>query len=119
MWVLSITCREAAEELLQQYSDVVRWTLLTAGGYECQEQEGNYMIAFLSAATAVEWALLVQEALLEVKWSIQVWLQRKQQQQWPACAEAADSTGKGVSASCVVNLSALQHQRQHDYSCLR
>jgi len=64
--------REAAEQLLQQYSDVVRWTLLVAGGYECQEQEGSYMIAFTSAAAAVEWALLVQEALLEVNWSKQV-----------------------------------------------
>eukprot|EP00775_Hariotina_reticulata_P012684 gene12684-12814_t len=63
--------RAAAEQLLQQYSDVVRWTLLVAGGYECQEQEGNYMIAFASAAAAVEWALLVQEALMEVNWSKQ------------------------------------------------
>lgn len=58
--------------MLQQYSDVIRWTLLVAGGYECQEQEGNYMIAFDAAGAALEWALLVQEALLEVDWSKQV-----------------------------------------------
>jgi hypothetical protein len=64
--------RLAAQEMLQQYSDVVRWTLLVAGGYECQEQEGNYMIAFHSAAAALEWALLLQEALMEVNWSNEV-----------------------------------------------
>jgi hypothetical protein len=58
--------------MLQHYSDVVRWTLLVAGGYECQEQEGNYMIAFHSAAAALEWALLLQEALMEVNWSNEV-----------------------------------------------
>lgn len=51
---------------------MVRWTLLVAGGYECQEQEGNYMIAFDSPAAALEWALLVQEALMDVNWSKQV-----------------------------------------------
>eukprot|EP00775_Hariotina_reticulata_P012686 gene12686-12816_t len=64
--------REAAEEMLQQYSDVVRWTLLISGGYECQEQEGSYMIVFASAAAALEWSLLVQEALMEVNWSDRV-----------------------------------------------
>jgi hypothetical protein len=67
-----LPCRLAAQEMLQQYSDVVRWTLLVAGGYECQEQEGNYMIAFHTAASALEWALLLQEALMEVNWSNEV-----------------------------------------------
>jgi hypothetical protein len=67
-----VICREAAEEMLQQYSDVVRWTLLISGGYECQEQEGSYMIVFASAAAALEWSLLVQEALMEVNWSSHV-----------------------------------------------
>ncbi|WIA33706.1 hypothetical protein OEZ86_006824 [Tetradesmus obliquus] len=69
---MSLADRPAAQEMLQHYSDVVRWTLLVAGGYECQEQEGNYMIAFHSAATALEWALLLQEALMEVNWSNEV-----------------------------------------------
>lgn len=59
--------------MLQQYSDVVRWTLLVAGGYECQEQEGNYMIAYHSPGAALEWALLLQEALMEVNWSNEVY----------------------------------------------
>lgn len=65
-------CRPAAEELLQQYNDMIRWTLLVADGYECQEQEGNFMVAFADAADALEWCLLVQEALMEVQWSEQV-----------------------------------------------
>lgn len=52
---------------------MVRWTLLVANGYECQEQAGNYMIAFADAGDALEWCLLLQEALMEINWSRQVW----------------------------------------------
>lgn len=71
-WCGSPPSREAAEELLQQHNDVIRWTLLVANGYECQEQQGGYMIAFADAGDALEWCLIVQEALMEIKWTEQV-----------------------------------------------
>ena len=75
--------------MLQHYSDVVRCTLLVAGGYECQEQEGNYMIAFHSAAAALEWALLLQEALMEVNWSNEVGSSSSAGQQHISCVVVA------------------------------
>lgn len=59
----------AAEEALTIYNDCVRRTLSATGGYECQEQEGNYMISFATPDNAVEWCLLVQEVLMEVDWT--------------------------------------------------
>lgn len=39
---------EATETAVQLYSDCVRWLLLVAGGYECHEAEGTFMVAFQS-----------------------------------------------------------------------
>lgn len=57
-----------AEEALALYSDAVRWLLLVAGGYECQEAEGTFMAAFGSADAALEWALMAQRVLLDMNW---------------------------------------------------
>jgi hypothetical protein len=44
------------------------------GGYLCREQEGElkYMLAFPSAAAALEWCLLVQEAAMYAPWPASV-----------------------------------------------
>lgn len=46
----------------------VRWLLLVAGGYECQEAEGTFMVAFASADAAIEWCLMVQRVLRDMNW---------------------------------------------------
>jgi hypothetical protein len=60
--------REAAELALELYSDCVRWLLLVGGGYECQEAEGTFMVAFSSADVAIEWCLMVQQVLRDMSW---------------------------------------------------
>jgi hypothetical protein len=62
------TNREAAELAAQLYSDCVRWLLLAAGGYECQEAEGSFMVAFTAADAALEWCLMVQQVLRDLSW---------------------------------------------------
>ena len=49
---------------LGRFKSCVRTSLLLCGGYECQEKEGTFMIAFSSPGAAVEWALTLQLALL-------------------------------------------------------
>lgn len=41
-----------------------------ADGYLCREQDGDfkYMVAFMSAASALEWCLLMQEVALHLPW---------------------------------------------------
>lgn len=60
--------RAVAEQAVQLYSDCVRWLLLVAGGYECQEAEGTFMIAFNSADAAIEWCLMSQLVLRDINW---------------------------------------------------
>lgn len=38
-------------------------------GYECQERDGIFMIAFGDAASAIEWSCVLQLALLRLQWS--------------------------------------------------
>ena len=49
---------------LGRFKSCVRTSLLLCGGYECQEKEGTFMIAFPQPRAAVEWALTLQLALL-------------------------------------------------------
>ncbi len=49
---------------LGRFKSCVRTSLLLCGGYECQEKEGTFMIAFPYPRAAVEWALTLQLALL-------------------------------------------------------
>ncbi|DBA88293.1 TPA: hypothetical protein ACH3X1_016534 [Trebouxia sp. C0004] len=53
---------------LGRFKSCVRTSLLLCGGYECQEKEGTFMIAFPEPKTAVEWALTLQLALLRLPW---------------------------------------------------
>jgi hypothetical protein len=46
----------------------IRWLLLVAGGYECQEAEGTFMVAFASADAALEWSLMAQRVLRDMDW---------------------------------------------------
>jgi hypothetical protein len=61
----SVPAGQAAAEL-QQYADIVRCTLLACHGYECQEKEGVFMLAFQHTRHALEWGLTLQLALMEV-----------------------------------------------------
>jgi hypothetical protein len=63
--------RSATEAALQLYSDCVRWLLLVAGGYECQEMEGSFMVAFTAADAALEWCLMVQTVLRDLNWPLE------------------------------------------------
>ena len=62
--------KDAAELGNNMYSDCVRWLLLAAGGYECQESEGTFMVAFASAEAALEWCLMVQLVLRDMNWPV-------------------------------------------------
>ncbi|KAA6421082.1 MAG: serine threonine kinase [Trebouxia sp. A1-2] len=57
-----------AESALRHFQSCVRTTLLLCNGYECQEKDGLFMIAFGEARGAVEWSVLLQLALLRVDW---------------------------------------------------
>eukprot|EP00798_Chlamydomonas_sp_ICE-L_P011056 gene11056-18662_t len=61
--------RELAQQVLSLYNTIIRRSLLATGGYECQEQQGSYMIAFQSSTDALEWCLMVQEIIYEVRWT--------------------------------------------------
>ncbi|DBA84440.1 TPA: hypothetical protein ACH3X1_006072 [Trebouxia sp. C0004] len=57
-----------AESALRHFQSCVRTTLLLCNGYECQEKDGLFMIAFAEARGAVEWSVVLQLALLRVDW---------------------------------------------------
>lgn len=49
----------AAEHAMTLYRDVIRRLLRTTDGYECQEAEGSFMLAFHKPTKAVQFCLLV------------------------------------------------------------
>lgn len=49
----------AAEKILIAYRDKLQHLLTQCGGYQCQEVEGDCMLAFADAAQAVLFCLLV------------------------------------------------------------
>ncbi|KAL0029412.1 hypothetical protein WJX77_005563 [Trebouxia sp. C0004] len=53
---------------LGRFKSCVRTSLLLCDGYECQEKEGTFLVAFASPTAAVEWALTLQLALMRVPW---------------------------------------------------
>ncbi|GIL59669.1 hypothetical protein Vafri_14400, partial [Volvox africanus] len=61
--------RDLSMNVMAAYNDCVRRSLLACNGYECQEQEGNYMIAFAKPSEALEWCLMLQELMMEVAWT--------------------------------------------------
>ena len=44
---------DAAHQALSMYSAALRWLLLVAGGYECDEDDGSFMVAFATADAAL------------------------------------------------------------------
>lgn len=46
------------------FNSCVRTILLLAGGYECQEKDGIFMLAFHTPRMAIEWSLYLQIGLL-------------------------------------------------------
>ena len=62
------TGRAAAAREAQSLASYTYGLLLVAGGYECQEAEGTFMVAFASADAAIEWALMVQRVLRDMNW---------------------------------------------------
>ncbi|GAX82245.1 hypothetical protein CEUSTIGMA_g9673.t1 [Chlamydomonas eustigma] len=70
MKVLQALNSELAREALSAYRGCVRLTLFACrGSYECQEKDGIFMLAFKDPAAAIEWAVVLQLALLRVQWS--------------------------------------------------
>jgi hypothetical protein len=55
-----------AAALLATFVDVVRVTLQACAGYECQEKQGVFMLAFCTTREAMEWGLTLQLALMQV-----------------------------------------------------
>lgn len=116
--------REAAELALELYSDAVRWLLLVGGGYECQEAEGTFMVAFSSADVAIEWCLMVQQVLRDMSWParyelVLCWLcgsccdtcaRSAGCSSWVPCAAVCEAQTSGVTQLCVVMLSGAAHR---------
>ncbi|KAK9834379.1 hypothetical protein WJX74_000198 [Apatococcus lobatus] len=59
---------EAAEGARNIFNSCVRTTLLLAGGYECQEKDGIFMLAFHTPRMAIEWSVYLQIGLLRCDW---------------------------------------------------
>jgi hypothetical protein len=76
----------------------VRWLLLVAGGYECQEAEGTFMVAFGSADAAIEWALMVQRVLRDMSWP-ERWVGSFLLVRGAACAAAGPGRLTGLACS--------------------
>ncbi|DBA93395.1 TPA: hypothetical protein ACH3X2_003664 [Trebouxia sp. C0005] len=85
----------SAQEAMLHFQSCVRTTLLLCDGYECQEKDGLFMIAFDKPWAAVEWAITLQLAMLKVEWSPLLEL-------YELTAEVKDENGhtlmKGLSA---------------------
>eukprot|EP00891_Asterochloris_glomerata_P005056 jgi/Astpho2/5056/fgenesh1_pg.00071_%23_35_t len=56
------------QKILVLYRDVVRRVLQHTAGYEAQESEGTFMLAFPRPMKAIQFCLLVQEAMVDVHW---------------------------------------------------
>ncbi|KAK9822556.1 hypothetical protein WJX74_004389 [Apatococcus lobatus] len=65
---LTASSRQLAETALQIFQSCLRTTLLLLDGYECQEKDGGFMLAFADARTALEWAASLQLALIRQPW---------------------------------------------------
>ena len=63
--VLSAICPEAAKAALIKFKSCLRTVLRLTNGYECQEKDGVFMLAFEDPKEAAEWAILFNLALLE------------------------------------------------------
>ena len=57
--------KQLAVIALGRFKSCVRTSLLLCDGYECQEKEGTFLVAFSSPRAAVEWALTLQLTLLK------------------------------------------------------
>ena len=60
---------ELSKDMLALHNACVRETLTACGGYECKEINGNFMTAFPDPCMAIEWALTLQLALLQLPWN--------------------------------------------------
>lgn len=49
-----------AEVALNLYRECLRKVLMQRGGYECQETEGSFMLAFYNCIDAVQFCVLVR-----------------------------------------------------------
>ena len=57
--------KQVAMIALGRFKSCVRTSLLLYDGYECQENEGTFILAFAGPRAALEWALILQLALLK------------------------------------------------------
>ena len=60
---------EAGAKAVATHNSKLRALLLKYNGYECREQDGQFLLAFHSATDAVQWGMDVQETLLCAAWS--------------------------------------------------
>lgn len=65
-------CGRAAKQAMEMFCSTVRTTLNACKGYECQEKDGIFMLAFQDPVAAVEWACVLNLALMYVHWAPEV-----------------------------------------------
>ncbi|KAK9851364.1 hypothetical protein WJX84_006381 [Apatococcus fuscideae] len=69
---LAMHSASLAATALMMYKSCVRTTIRLCNGVECQEKEGLFMLAFLQARDAVEWAITLNTALPKVDWGAKI-----------------------------------------------
>ena len=62
----------AADQALSIYRERVRQCLGSAHGYECQEAEGDFMLAFQHPIQALQFCIQLQDALMHCSWGTDI-----------------------------------------------
>jgi len=65
---LTVALKEVMDESIAMLNTCIRATLRVYNGYECREANGEFLLAFHSAADAYGWALLAQTAFMKLQW---------------------------------------------------
>ncbi|WIA17584.1 hypothetical protein OEZ85_014409 [Tetradesmus obliquus] len=72
MRALEASCGRAAKQAREMFCSAVRTSLSACRGYECQEKDGIFMLAFGDTGDALEWGCLLHMVLMCVHWAPEV-----------------------------------------------
>jgi len=64
--------RWAMDAAVRQHNECIRHCLAAVGGYECEEQMGNFLLVFARPSLAIQFMIQAQNMLLDVQWSEQL-----------------------------------------------
>ena len=75
--------------MIRPYDDFKTWYIYLISRYECKESDGNFMVAFPDCCGALEWAMTLQLALMELNWPEEL-------QRMDVCSDAYDPDSSQV-----------------------